>query len=258
LLRSIEIDELTHQVADERLARATNPDDLVGAAMASPLFADLTPEEKRTFVRDLIASMLTAGYVSTGESIFWAFYVLARYPEAQLRARAEIERVQHIDGATREGSDRSAAAGSPPLDRLPYLSAVFSESLRLYPPAWYIGRIARRSVQVGAVEIDAGMRLICSPFVLHHMPAIWPEPELFRPERFLTDTVVPPRTFIPFGAGARACLGRSLALMEMSAMIVATLSRFDVRLVSDEPVSLAGAYSMQPRERVLFRVQRRA
>lgn len=236
------VDRLMYAVADRRLSSDTQADDLIGASLASPMVAGLSADRKRTFVRDLVASMLSAGYVSTGESLFWTLYLLAQHPAAQASVRAEALTVQTAAGPTFE---------APP----PFLNAAFNESLRLYPPAWFIGRIPLRPIQIGDEEIAAGTRLVSSPWVLHRMPALWPEPDEFRPARFLPGAVAAPRAFIPFGAGMRACLGRSLALMEMSALLSATLSRFEVRLVSEKPVSLAGTFSMQPRERVLFEVR---
>jgi cytochrome P450 len=236
------IDELMYAIADQRMTSATPADDLIGAAMASPLFAALPAEKKRTFLRDLIASMLSAGYANTGASIFWTLYLLARHPAAQARVRSDLRAVH--------------AAARPWFEAPPSLTAAFNESLRLYPPVWFTGRIPRKPIRLGAEEIPAGTRLITSPWVLHRMPALWPEPEEFRPERFLPDAVVAPRNFIPFGSGMRACLGQSLALSEMSAFLSATLSRFDVRLKSEEPVSLAATFTLQPRQRVLFEVRR--
>src|SRR5262249_27387023 len=117
-------------------------------------------------------------------------------------------------------------------------------------------RIARKHMYLEGVEIPSGTRLICSPFVLHRMPALWPNPEEFQPERFLPSATLPPRSFIPFSVGMRGCLGRALATMEISALIEAVLSRFDVQVVSLDQVSLAAAFSMHPRERVLFRLLR--
>jgi len=237
------VDRLMYAIADQRVGSAAQADDLIGAALASPMVSALSADKKRTFVRDLVASMLTAGYISTGESLFWTLYLLARHPAAQARVRTEIQTVQTAAGPT---------FGAPQ----PFLAAAYNESLRLYPAAWFVGRIPRRPIRLGNEEIAAGTRLFSSPWVLHRMPALWPEPGEFRPERFLPGAVVAPRAFIPFGAGMRACLGRSLAMMEMSALLSAILSRFDVRLVSGKPVSLAGTFSMQPRERVLFEVRR--
>ena len=107
------------------------------------------------------------------------------------------------------------------------------------------------------VDIPAGTRVICSPFVLHRMPALWPNPEEFQPERFLPGAAFPRRAFIPFSVGMRACIGRTLGMMEMSALVEAILSRFDVRIESPHAVSIVAGFSMLPRERVLFRLLRR-
>ncbi|CAN5726916.1 cytochrome P450 [soil metagenome] len=238
------LDEVLYAIVDEELAGAGGSDDLIGVTIRSPKFLERALEGQRKFLRDQIASMLTAGFVSTGESMFWALYLLARHPEAQARVQAEV----------RSGGE----AGQDPADRpLPYLAAVLNESLRLYPPAWFIGRVARRDVRLGTVEISAGTRLICSPYILHRMPALWPDPEAFQPERFLPGSAIVPRSFIPFSVGPRGCIGRSIAMMEIPALVGAVLSRFDVQIESTQPAELAAAFTMHPRERVLFRLQRR-
>jgi cytochrome P450 len=167
--------------------------------------------------------------VSSGEGIFWTFYLLALHRDAQSIVRQEI-------GAHAQ------------------VTAAYQEALRLYPPAWFIGRIARKAVRLGSEEFAAGTRLVCSPFVVHRMASIWPDPDAFRPERFGPGVAVAPKTYIPFGCGERGCLGRILANMEATAFIAATLARFDLELESRSPVSVTGAFSMQPRDRVLFRL----
>jgi cytochrome P450 len=200
------------------------------------------PERKRAFLVDQVVTLLAAGFVTTGESIFWGLYLLAKYPAAQQRARAEIV------------AKTAAMRGAVPVDAPPFLTAAFNESQRLYPPVWFMGRVARRDVRVGDIEIAAGTRVICSPYVLHRMPALWSESDQYRPERFLpgASPAVTPRSHIPFGTGMRACLGRGLALMEMCAIACMTLARFELELVSDAPIALTGAYTMQPRDKVMF------
>lgn len=247
------LDKVLYAIVDERLESPARSDDLIGVLIRTPAFSDLPRDRQRKFVRDLIASMMTAGYVSTGEVMFWTLHLLALHPEIRARARAEIRsNVAAVDaGDTGSGQgDRSAYSS------LPYLTAVLNESLRLYPPAWFIGRTARRSLELGTAHIPAGTRLVCSPFVLHRLPSFWPDPEVFRPERFLPGGAPVARAYMPYGAGSRACLGRSLAAMEMSALIGAILSRFEVQPVSLEPVSLAAAFSTRPREQVLIRLLR--
>jgi cytochrome P450 len=238
------LDRVAYAMADERLSGTTDSDDLVGAALRDPEFRKLAHDAQRKIVRDLMASMVTAGYVTAGETMFWALYLLARHPESQARARAEIR-------ASSAGPD-----GRPDFRSLPYLAAVLNENLRLYPTAWFLGRMARRTVQVGDVTIPEGTRLVCSPFVLHRMPAYWPDPEVFRPERFLPGATRVTRAFQPFGIGIRACLGQAMIGMEMSTLVGAVLSRFDVELASAEPIALSAAFSLRPRGRVLFRLRR--
>jgi cytochrome P450 len=244
------LDQVIYAIVDEKLASCDCPDDLIGASRHGPTFSALAPEGQRKFLRDLIASMLMAGSVSTGESMFWALYLLARHPEVQARAQAEL-RTGATGAATGNSADRLSNAP------IPYLSAILNESLRLYPSGWYMGRTARKSMRLGDSDIPAGTRVICSPFVLHRMPALWPKPEEFRPERFLPGADFPRRAFIPFSVGMRACIGRTLATIEMTALLEAILFRFDVHIVSPDAVSIAAGFSMQPRERVLFRLLRR-
>ncbi|WP_454759748.1 cytochrome P450 [Caulobacter segnis] len=239
------MDRLAAAVADERLARTSPSDDLLGGLMATPAFQAYSPERQRAFLADQVVTLLAAGFVTTGESMFWGLYLLAKHPEAQARARAEVL------------AETDAASGTPPMVAPPFVAAAFNESQRLYPPVWFMGRVARRDVVVGETEIPADTRVICSPYVLHRMPDLWPDSDQYRPERFLPDAEPPvvPRALIAFGTGMRACLGRAMALMEMSALACMTLARFELELVSDAPVSISAAYTIQPRDRVLFRIK---
>jgi cytochrome P450 len=232
------MNEQLFAIADARLAEREQPDDVIGALIESVGIAGLPRERRRAVLRDAVGSLLTAGYVSTGESMFWALYLLARHPEAQTLARTEV-----------------IIGGHPLLDPPPYLGAALNESLRLYPPAWYIGRTTRRPLRLGGVDVPAGTQVVCSPYVLHRMPASWPDPDVYAPDRFLG--AIAPRSFIPFGSGPRACLGRGLAFMEMTVLVSAALAAFDIRLSSDTVPVLAGTYSMQPREPVRFRLHPR-
>lgn len=238
------MDRLAEAVADERLSRTTQPDDLIGAVMATAEFRAYAPARQRTFLADQVTTLLAAGYVTTGESIFWGLYLLARHPAAQARARAGIL------------AETGAGRGVVPIDAPPFLAAAFNESQRLYPPVWFMGRVARRDIRIGEIDIAAGTRVICSPYVLHRNPAVWPDSDQYRPERFLAGAIPPvaPRALIPFGTGMRMCLGRGLALMEMSAIGCMTLARFELALVDDAPIVLPATFSMHPRDPVLFRL----
>ncbi|MGE3277352.1 MAG: cytochrome P450 [Vicinamibacterales bacterium] len=235
------LDQLLLEIADERLTATVQPDDVLGALLAGEYLAGLPEARRRVVVRDLTSSLLTAGYASTGESMFWALHLLARHPEVQARARAEV-----------------LASGGPATDAPPYLAAVLNETLRLYPPAWYIGRTTRRAIVIGDAELAAGTQVVCSPYVIHRMPSVWADPDRFRPERFLPGATIVPRSFIPFGSGPRACVGRTLALMEMSALVSSALVAFDIDVDGPDPVPLGPTYSLQPREPIAFRFRPRS
>jgi cytochrome P450 len=240
--RMTRANELLYAIADERLARAEQADDVIGAVLASPAIGALPVERRRVLLRDVIASLLTAGYVSTGETMFWTLYHLARYPGAQARAREEVLAA-------------SLSLADPP----PYLAAVINETMRLYPPAWYVGRTTRRPMPLGGVDIPVGTQVLCSPFVLHRSPELWPNPDTFSPERFLPGSTIVPRSFIPFGTGTRACLGKAMSLIETTSLVSATLRTFDLEVASGPPVvTLTGSYSMQPRERISLRLRPRS
>jgi cytochrome P450 len=102
---------------------------------------------------------------------------------------------------------------------------VISESIRLRPPAWAIGRTAISGHRANGYSIDRGSIVVVSPWLLHHDPRWWPEPESFRPERWLDDDPERPRyAFIPFGGGPRVCIGEPFARLE-AAMLLATIAR---------------------------------
>lgn len=240
--RMARTNELLYAIVDERLAASEQAEDVIGAMLANPAISALPLERRRVLLRDEIASILVAGYVSTGESMFWALYQLARHPEVQVRAREEV-----------------LATGARLVDAPPYLAAVINESMRLYPPAWFIGRTTLKPMELSGVDIPVGTRLVCSPFVVHRLESLWPEPERFLPERFLPGGTIVPRSYIPFISGARSCLGRALSLMEQTSLVSGVLANFDLEMAVDPPVvTLPGSYSMQPRERISIRFRPRS
>ncbi|HEY0962244.1 MAG TPA: cytochrome P450 [Pseudomonadales bacterium] len=246
--RAVErMDELLAVIVERCLVRRESGDDMVGAAIASDMVRAMDDARRRRFLRDLVATLLMAGYSTTGESLFWALYMLARHPDVQRRAHEAL--LAREDGMA-----------APRFDVPPYLGAVFNESQRMYPPVWFMGRVARRPVQLCGETLMPGTRVLCSPLVLHHVPQLWPDPRRFMPERFLAGAAAPivARAFIPFGTGMRACIGRGLAMMEMAALVGSALRRFEFGLASHNEPLLTAAFATQPRDPVLFTLQARA
>jgi cytochrome P450 len=136
------------------------------------------------------------------------------------------------------------------LPSLPYLTAVIKETMRLYPPAWIIGRRALRRDQIGDTEIPPDSVVAISPYVLHRHPRYWPEPETFDPRRFMDENGERTRTpysYIPFGAGPRSCIGANFALAEAPLIVGLLMQRYAMSLPDDTHVRPYGIFVLTPR-----------
>ncbi|MGW8782014.1 cytochrome P450 [Streptomyces sp. NPDC055796] len=156
-------------------------------------------------LRDQVLIFLLAGHETTATSLAFSLHLLARHPEQQARARAEVSRV--LGDRTPEAAD---------LYRLPYLTQVLKEAMRLYPAAPVIGRSAVAATEVGGLTIPAGADVILAPWVTHRHPRYWPDPDRFDPDRFTAQAEAgrPRYAWFPFGGGPRACIGQHFSMLE--------------------------------------------
>ena len=211
-------------------------DDLVSRLLAERDGPDggFTDEE----VRDQVMTILLAGHETTATSIAWTFHLLGQHPEALEAMRAEADTV--LNGRVPTHED---------VPRLVWARQVYEESLRLYPPVWLIPRRAIAADVVGGYFIPPDSDMLICPWVIHRHPDYWDDPETFDPRRFAAEETAArlPYTFLPFGAGPRACIGKSLAMME--ALIALTMITQHFRL---EPVD-GGAVIPEPLLTLRFR-----
>jgi cytochrome P450 len=184
-----------------RLARAQDPE--TGEPMS----------EKQLV--DNLLTFLAAGHETTAKALTWTLYLLARAPQWQERIAAEIRAVVG-----------TGAIGAEHLDRLPITRVVLKESMRLYPPAPVMTRLAGEDIELGGKTIKAGTLIVIPIFAVHRHRKLWEDPDRFDPERFTPEREAKyARTqFMPFGFGPRTCIGMSFAMMEALA-ILATLVR---------------------------------
>jgi cytochrome P450 len=166
-------------------------------------------------IRDEVMTLLLAGHETTALTLSWAFLLLDRHPEARERLEAELEAVL---------GERPASPDDVPALR--YTQAIVNETHRLYPPAYVTGREALRDTRIGALPIPKRHIVLISIYALHRDPRFFPEPDAFRPERWLDglEKRLPRGAFIPFGMGSRKCIGASFAMME-AALLLATIAR---------------------------------
>ena len=196
---------------------------------------------------DQVATFIVAGHETTASAMFWACYLLASHPEAQERIAAEA-------GAFSLTPEDAAEA----VPQLTYTRAVVDEVLRLYPPAFVITRQAVVDDFVAGIPVPKRSLVLIAPWVLHRHRRFWNDPDRFDPQRFLPDRPPPPRfAYIPFGSGARTCIGSPFALTELVLVLAILMRSFRIALAPHAPVNPVGLTTIQPDRPPPFLVQRR-
>ena len=165
--------------------------------------------------------------VVTAVALAWTWYLLSGAPDVEARLHAEVDGV--LGGRLPEVSD---------LPRLPFVEQVVTESMRLYPPAWIIGRRAIEAYQAGDYLLPARTIMLMSPYVMHRDPRFFPDPERFMPERWTPAfrQGLPQFAYFPFGGGTRRCIGESFAWMELVLVVATIAQQWTLRLVPGHPV----------------------
>ena len=168
-------------------------------------------------VRDEAVILFLAGHETTALALTYALYLLATHPEAQVRLADEIDRV--LGG-------RSPGLGD--LDKLAVTETVVLESMRLYPPAWGIGRQAHEPVEIGGYAFPKGAEFVMSPWVVHRDARNFEDADAFKPERWEGDLQrrLPSFAYFPFGGGPRVCIGNRFAMMEAKLVLASAVQRF--------------------------------
>jgi len=201
-------------------------------------------------LRDEVMTLFLAGHETTSNALTWTWYLLAQNPSVEQTLLAELDQV---------------LAGRPPslsdLPRLPYTEMVVKESLRLYPPAWGIGRRAISDVEIGGYRIRAGTNVFILQWLTHHDPRFFPDPERFDPERWRVDPVksgrIPRFAYFPFGGGPRVCIGAGFAMMEATLLLATIAQRYRFTLLPDPPVVPFFSITLRPRHGLPMRIEYR-
>jgi cytochrome P450 len=198
-------------------------------------------------VRDEAMTLFLAGHETTAMALTWTWFLLSRHPDVEARMHQEL-------GAVVRGRLPTAAD----LPGLRYTSSIVREVVRLYPPAWLIGRRALDDFDADGYRIPAGSIVILSPFVSHRDPRWFPEPDRFDPDRWADDAPAPPRqAYFPFGAGTRACIGEGFAWTE-AVLVIATLAqRWRLRAESGYIPELLPRITLRPKGRMPMTVEPR-
>ena len=240
-----DLDAVVYGVIEERRREGDRGD------LLSMLIAATTDEDGAmtdTQLRDESMTMMLAGHETTALTLGFALHLLAAHPEVQARLVTEIAGVL---------GDRAATAADLP--RLAYADAVVREAMRLYPPAWGLGREATAPCTVGGYAIEPGTQLWVAQWLVHRDARWFPEPLSFRPERWADGfaKTLPKHAYFPFGGGPRVCIGNVFAQMEVVLVLVTLVRRLAFESTSDAPLSLRASVTLRPRNGIPLRVRRR-
>jgi cytochrome P450 len=173
-------------------------------------------------LHDQLITLLLAGQETTASAIAWALYSIHRHPEVSKKLLVELNHLGEAPDPTT-------------IVQLPYLTAVCHETLRLFPVAVLtVPREVKEPVELMGYQLEPEMRLYGCIYLTHQRPDLYPEPKLFKPERFL-ERQFSPYEFLPFGGGARRCIGEALAQFEMKLVLATMLSRYRLAIADQSP-----------------------
>jgi cytochrome P450 len=189
---------------------------------------------------DEVATMILAGHETTATALFWALYLLALDPETQEQLAAEVRDVN--------------ASGAIEIERLKFTRAVIDETMRLYPPAFLIARAAAGPDTIAGLPVKKHDVILIAPWLLHRHEKLWRDPNVFVPSRFMTGTPPDRFAYLPFGVGARVCIGAHFALVEATLALARLIGAFRVALVDKEPVLPVGVVTTQPDRSPMFAI----
>lgn len=244
------LDQIIYRIIAERRSKPGDYGDLLSMLLMA-VDEDGTGSMSDTQVRDEALTIFLAGHETTAVALTWTLYLLSQNPEVEARLVAELDRVLQ---------------GRPPtfddMPNLKYVEQVFAEGMRLYPPAWAIGRMTTEHYTMPAPhnwELEPGTIILMSPYVMHRDARYFPDPARFDPGRWLPEIAEkrPKFSFFPFGGGARVCIGERFAWMEGVLLLAVILQRWKLTLDPGQVVEKKALLTLRPKHGMRMRVEPR-
>ncbi len=235
-------------------------------------------------IRDEVLTIFLAGYETVANALTWTWYLLSQHPEVEAKMHAELDavlgpgtspsgRIESDPGTPPPASGKGEelprpAEGTPKTARLAtladypslrYTEQVFAESMRLYPPAWAMGRMSTQPVQLGPYRIPPGSHVFFSQYIMGRTPEYFPDPLRFDPDRFTPDAKAARAkyTYFPFGGGSRQCIGESFAWMEGTLALATIAQRWRPRFIPTFPIALQPKITLRPKNPVMMQLEPR-
>ena len=199
-------------------------------------------------VRDEAVTIFLAGHETTANALTWTWYLLSRNPTVEARLHAELDTFP-----------ANASFGFGDLPALRYTEMVLAESMRLFPPAWILGRRALVDYEVGGYVIPKNSIVTACQWVTHRDPRFFPEPDRFDPERFRREAreARPKFSYFPFGGGPRVCIGESFAWMEGMLLLATLARRWRMRLVPGQAIVPLPSITLRPKHGMRMVLEKR-
>src|SRR5712692_1314539 len=241
------IDNVVYRIISERRASGRDEGDLLSMLLAARDEDGSQMNDRQ--LRDEVMTLFLAGHETTALTLAWSWYLLGTNPEAEERFHQELDEVL---------GDREPTAADIP--RLKFTEQIAKECLRLYPPAYGLGREAINDCEIGGYQVRAGTQVFMFQWATQRDSRFYDEPQAFRPERWTDDFIerLPRYAYFPFGGGPRACIGAGFAMMEIILVLATIGQRFRLELVRDHPVSILPAMSLRPKEGIQVRIKQRS
>ncbi|HKO41916.1 MAG TPA: cytochrome P450 [Pyrinomonadaceae bacterium] len=241
-----EIDAIVYRIIDERRRSGIDQGDLLSMLLAA--HDEDGSQMTNRQLRDEVMTLFLAGHETTALTLSWAWYLIARNPEVERKFHEELDQVL---------SGRLPVAADMP--RLKFTEKIAKESMRLYPPAYGLGRQAVEDCEIGGYRIRRGSQLFMFQWVTQRDPRFFPEPEQFKPERWTEEFTnsLPKYAYFPFGGGPRVCIGNYFAMMEIVLLMATIGQRFHFSVGEQRPVELLPAMSLRPKDGIPVTVETR-
>jgi cytochrome P450 len=242
------LDSVIYRIINERRQSGEDHGDLLSML----LFAQDQEEDSGgmsdTQVRDEALTLFLAGHETTANALSWSWYLLSQNPEVERKLHAELDEVLH---------GRLPTIADVP--HLPYTEMIVTESIRLYPPAWAIGRRALTEQKIGKYVVPADSIVLLSPFVTQRDARFFPEPDRFDPDRWTAEAKQsrPQYAYFPFGGGLRRCIGEGFAWAEAILVLATLASHWRVHLVPGTRVAPRALITLRPKNGVHVTIERR-
>lgn len=241
------LDAIIYRLIEERRASGKDRGDLLSMlllAQDEEGGGGMTDEQ----LRDEALTIFLAGHETTANALTWTWYLLSQNPAAEAKLHHELDEV--LGSRLPDFADVAC---------LRYTEMVLAESMRLYPPAWAIGRMSLVDCEIGGYRMPRGSLVIMSQYVMHRDQRYFPDPSRFDPERWTEDArnSRPQFSYFPFGGGPRRCIGESFAWMEGVLLLATLAQKWQMRLAPQQVVALRPVITLRPKHGMKMRVTRR-